>query len=164
MSDKILNVLFLCTGNSARSILAETIMNAHGKGRFHGFSAGSHPAGRVNPHALDLLQRQRLPTDGLRSKNWDEFSGPDAPPLDFIFTVCDKAAGEACPYWPGQPATAHWGYPDPSEVQGTDEQRMEAFRQTLHAIHRRLELLVNLPADRVQKLMLQQTARDLSRS
>ena len=110
------------------------------------------------------LEKAGVDTTGLRSKSWDDFAGEAAPKMDLVITVCDNAAGETCPYWPGQPATAHWGYPDPSEVQGTDEQRMEAFRQTLHAIHRRLELLVNLPADRVQKLMLQQTARDLSRS
>ena len=116
MSDRPLNVLFVCTGNSARSILAESILNhpAIGHGRFRAFSAGSHPSGQVQPLAIELLNTYHYPTDGLRSKNWDEFSGPDAPPLDFIFTVCDKAAGEACPYWPGQPMTAHWGVADPT--------------------------------------------------
>ena len=166
MNDKPINVLFLCTHNSARSILAEAALNNLGQGRFKAFSAGSSPREnqQPNPMALAVLDKAGISIEGLHSKSWDEFGKPDAPQMDLVITVCDNAAGEACPYWPGQPATAHWGYPDPSEVQGTDEQRMEAFRQTLHAIHRRLELLVNLPADRVQKLMLQQTARDLSRS
>ncbi len=166
MNDKPINVLFLCTHNSARSILAEAALNNLGQGRFKAFSAGSSPREnqQPNPMALAVLDKAGISIEGLHSKSWDEFGKPDAPQMDLVITVCDNAAGETCPYWPGQPATAHWGYPDPSEVQGTDEQRMEAFRQTLHAIHRRLELLVNLPADRVQKLMLQQTARDLSRS
>ncbi len=166
MNDKPINVLFLCTHNSARSILAEAALNNLGQGRFKAFSAGSSPREnqQPNPMALAVLDKAGISIEGLHSKSWDEFGKPDSPQMDLVITVCDNAAGEACPYWPGQPATAHWGYPDPSEVQGTDEQRMEAFRQTLHAIHRRLELLVNLPADRVQKLMLQQTARDLSRS
>ena len=166
MNDKPINVLFLCTHNSARSILAEEALNNLGQGRFKAFSAGSSPREnqQPNPMALAVLDKAGISIEGLHSKSWDEFGKPDAPQMDLVITVCDNAAGETCPYWPGQPATAHWGYPDPSEVQGTDEQRMEAFRQTLHAIHRRLELLVNLPADRVQKLMLQQTARDLSRS
>ena len=166
MNDKPINVLFLCTHNSARSILAEAALNNLGQGRFKAFSAGSSPREnqQPNPMALAVLDKAGISIEGLHSKSWDEFGKPDSPQMDLVITVCDNAAGETCPYWPGQPATAHWGYPDPSEVQGTDEQRMEAFRQTLHAIHRRLELLVNLPADRVQKLMLQQTARDLSRS
>jgi len=166
VNDKPINVLFLCTHNSARSILAEAALNNLGQGRFKAFSAGSSPREnqQPNPMALAVLDKAGISIEGLHSKSWDEFGKPDSPQMDLVITVCDNAAGEACPYWPGQPATAHWGYPDPSEVQGTDEQRMEAFRQTLHAIHRRLELLVNLPADRVQKLMLQQTARDLSRS
>ena len=124
-----LNVLFVCTGNSARSILAESILNhpAIGQGRFRAFSAGSHPAGHVQPLALALLAQYHYPTDGLRSKNWDEFSGPSAPRLDFVFTVCDRAAGEACPYWPGQPMTAHWGVPDPAAVEGSDEDKRKAF-------------------------------------
>ena len=164
---KPFNALFLCTGNSARSILAEAIMNRLGAGKFKAYSAGSMPAGRVNPYALSFLQKLDYPTEHLRSKPWDEFSratNPDAPELDFVFTVCDNAAGEVCPYWPGQPATAHWGYADPSAIDGSDDQKLEAFRQTLHAIHRRLELLVNLPAASVDKLMLQDTARGLAKA
>ncbi|MGA0571016.1 arsenate reductase ArsC [Variovorax sp. VNK109] len=166
MSDKPINVLFLCTHNSARSILAEATLNDLGKGRFKAFSAGSSPREnqKPNPMALQVLERAGISTQGLSSKSWDEFGKPDAPHMDLVITVCDNAAGEVCPYWPGQPATAHWGYADPSEVEGTDEQRLEAFRQTLHAIRRRMELLVNLPEDRVQKLMLQQAARDLAKS
>ncbi len=164
MSDKILNVLFLCTGNSARSILAETIMNAHGKGRFHGFSAGSHPAGRVNPHALDLLQRQRLPTDGLRSKNWDEFAAPGAPQLDFVFTVCDNAAGEVCPVWPGQPISAHWGIEDPAAVVGSDEQKRHAFFKAFNELQTRISLFLALPMDKLDRLTLQKKLADIGRS
>ncbi len=166
MSDKPINVLFLCTHNSARSILAEATLNDLGKGRFKAYSAGSSPREnqKPNPMALQVLERAGISTQGLSSKSWDEFGKPDAPHMDLVITVCDNAAGEVCPYWPGQPATAHWGYADPSEVEGTDEQRLEAFRQTLHAIRRRMELLVNLPEDRVLKLMLQQTARDLAKS
>ncbi|WP_298933966.1 arsenate reductase ArsC [uncultured Ramlibacter sp.] len=166
MSDKAINVLFLCTHNSARSILAEAALNALGRGRFQAYSAGSSPREnqRPNPMALQVLEKAGIPTQDLRSKSWDEFAQPDAPRMDLVITVCDNAAGEACPFWPGHPATAHWGYADPSEAQGSEEQRLEAFRQTLHAIRRRLELLVNLPADRVDKLLLQQTARDLARS
>ena len=163
MSDKILNVLFLCTGNSARSILAETIMNAHGKGRFHGFSAGSHPAGRVNPHALDLLQRQRLPTDGLRSKNWDEFAAPGAPQLDFVFTVCDNAAGEVCPVWPGQPMTAHWGVADPAAFRGTAEQEEQMFWDTSLILKRRIELMLALPLASLDRMSLQREVSDIGR-
>ena len=163
-SQRVYNVLFLCTGNSARSILAEAIINHVGNGRFHGFSAGSFPKSAVHPVALQLLTQLKLPVAGLRSKSWDEFAASGAANLDFVFTVCDNAAGEVCPYWPGQPATAHWGYADPSEVQGTDAQRLDAFRQTLHAIRRRLELLVNLPPQSVDKLMLQTSARSLAKS
>lgn len=164
MSTQPYNVLFLCTGNSARSILGEALMNQWGRGKFRGFSAGSFPKGQVHPIALELLRQMKLPTEGLRSKSWDEFALPDAPHMDLVITVCDNAAGEQCPYWPGQPATAHWGYADPSAVEGSDEQRLEAFRQTLHAIRRRLELLVNLPASGVDRLMLQTRARDLAKS
>lgn len=165
MSDPI-NVLFLCTHNSARSILAEVLLNKIGKGRFHAYSAGSSPREGGSPNALGLqvLREHGFATDGLRSKSWDEFSGVDAPKMDLIITVCDNAAGEVCPYWPGQPATAHWGYPDPSEGEGTNEQKLEAFRQTLIAMRRRLELLVNLPAEKLAKLSLQQSAKDLSHS
>lgn len=166
MSDPSINVLFLCTHNSARSILAEAMLNHIGRGRFKAYSAGSSPRDnqKPNPMALTVLQAAGIATDALTSKSWDEFAKPDAPHMDLVITVCDNAAGEVCPYWPGQPATAHWGYADPSELQGTDAQRLEAFRQTLHAIRRRLELLVNLPSHSVDKLMLQTSARNLSAS
>jgi protein-tyrosine-phosphatase len=161
-----IHVLFLCTHNSARSILAEAVLNHISRGRFKAYSAGSSPRDhqQPNPLALQVLQTAGVSTEGLHSKNWDDFGGLNAPHMDLVITVCDNAAGEACPYWPGQPATAHWGYPDPSEVQGTEEQRLAAFRQTLHAIRRRLDLLVNLPAASVEKLMLQTAARSLSTS
>jgi protein-tyrosine-phosphatase len=164
MSDKPLNVLFLCTHNSARSILAEAALNDIAKGRFKAFSAGSSPREnqRPNPLALQVLREAGISTDGLTSKSWDAFAGPGAPHMDLIITVCDNAAGEVCPIWPGHPASAHWGYPDPSEVAGTDEQRHEAFRKTLHAIRRRLDALVNLPPDKLDRLRLQQSARDLA--
>ena len=160
------NVLFLCTHNSARSILAEAILNHIGKGRFKAFSAGSSPREnqQPNPMALKTLESAGISTDGLRSKNWDEFATADAPHMDLVITVCDNAAGEVCPFWPGQPATAHWGYADPSAIDGTDAQKLEAFRQTLHAIKRRLELLINLPAASVERLMLEKSARDLAKS
>jgi len=166
MSERVLNVLFLCTHNSARSILAEATLNHIGQGRFRAFSAGSSPREnqQPNPLGLQVLQAAGIATEGLRSKSWDEFAGPRAPEMDLVITVCDNAAGEQCPYWPGHPATAHWGYPDPSEVQGSEAQRLEAFRQTLHAIRRRLDLLVALPAQQLDKLVLQQHARSLSSS
>ncbi|WBY03087.1 arsenate reductase ArsC [Ramlibacter tataouinensis] len=159
----ILNVLFLCTHNSARSILAEAVLNHIGKGRFKAFSAGSSPrdSQQPNPLALAVLREAGLSTDGLRSKSWDEFAGASAPPMDLVITVCDNAAGEACPFWPGHPATAHWGYADPSDAPGNEEQRRAAFRGTLQAIRNRLELLVSLPPERLGKLRLQQTAREL---
>ena len=158
-----LNVLFLCTHNSARSILAEALLNDMGAGRFKAYSAGSSPRDnqQPNPLGLQVLQKAGLSTEGLRSKSWDEFATPDAPQMDLIITVCDNAAGEVCPIWPGHPATAHWGYADPSEGDGTDEQKLEAFRQTLHAMKRRLELLVSLPEDKLAKAVLQTTARQL---
>ncbi len=161
-----LNVLFLCTHNSARSILAEATLNHIGQGRFKAYSAGSSPRAnqQPNPLGLQVLQSAGITIEGLRSKSWDEFATPDAPPMDLIITVCDNAAGEVCPIWPGHPATAHWGYADPSEVQGTDEQRREAFRQTLLAIRRRLDLLVNLPPEKLAKQLIQNTARDLSKA
>ena len=166
MSDKAINVLFLCTHNSARSILAEALLNHLGKGRFKAFSAGSSPRDNQQPNPLGLqtLQKAGISTDGLYSKSWDEFALPDAPHMDLVITVCDNAAGEVCPYWPGQPATAHWGYADPSAGDGTEAEKLEAFRQTLHTIRRRLELLVSLPAASVSKLMLQTSARELSSS
>ena len=159
-----LNVLFLCTHNSARSILAEVLLNKIGAGRFKAYSAGSSPREGGSPNAIGLavLRDHGFDTTGLRSKNWDEFAGPDAPKMDLIITVCDNAAGEVCPYWPGQPATAHWGYPDPSAGEGSDIEKHEAFRQTLHAMRRRLELLVNLPIEKLAKLSLQQTAKELA--
>ena len=166
MSDRPIHVLFLCTHNSARSILAEATLNHIGNGRFKAFSAGSSPRAnqQPNPLGLKVLQAAGIRTEGLRSKSWDEFALPGAPHMDLVITVCDNAAGEQCPYWPGQPATAHWGYADPSAVEGTDDQRLEAFRQTLHAIRRRLELLVNLPPGSVDRLMLQGRARSLANS
>ncbi|MGE0498485.1 MAG: arsenate reductase ArsC [Ramlibacter sp.] len=164
MSQTPVNVLFLCTHNSARSILAEAVLNHIGHGRFRGFSAGSSPREnqQPNPLGLKVLQAAGIATDGLRSKSWDEFALPDAPHMDLVITVCDNAAGETCPYWPGQPATAHWGYADPSALEGSDEQKLEAFRQTLHTIRRRLDLLVSLPAGGIDKLALQTRARELA--
>jgi arsenate reductase len=151
MTERPWNVLFLCTGNSARSILAEQILNHKGRGRFRAFSAGSHPTGRVNPFAIDKLQRERLATEGLRSKSWDEFAVPGAAPLDFILTVCDNAAGEACPIWPGRPLTAHWGVPDPAAVQGTDEDKRQAFDAAFAALDRRIGMLLGLPIRSLDK-------------
>ena len=150
------NVLFLCTGNSARSILGEAIVNdvAIGQGRFRGFSAGSHPKGAVNPYALEVLRDQRMSVDGLRSKSWDEFAGPEAPAMDFVFTVCDQAAAEACPYWPGQPVTAHWGLPDPAAVEGTAEDKRRAFRDAFLVLKRRIGLLASLPVDTLDRRAL----------
>ena len=164
MNDTPINVLFLCTHNSARSILAEAALNHLGRGRFRAFSAGSSPREnqQPNPLALQALQAAGMASEGLRSKSWDEFAGDGAPRMDLVITVCDNAAGEACPYWPGHPATAHWGYPDPSLVQGPQEKRLEAFGQTLHAIRRRLELLVALPAERMEKAALERAARELA--
>lgn len=166
MTDRVINVLFLCTHNSARSILAEATLNHMSKGRFCAFSAGSSPREnqQPNPLALQVLANAGISTDGLRSKSWDEFGKAEAPLMDLVITVCDNAAGEVCPYWPGQPATAHWGYADPSEAVGDEAQKLEAFRQTLLAIRRRLDLLVNLPPDKLERAMVQQAARDLSRS
>ena len=161
---KPLNVLFLCTHNSARSILAEALLNHLSKGKFKAFSAGSSPAENQtpNPMAIATLEKASISTEGLSSKSWDVFAVPDAPHMDLVITVCDNAAGEVCPYWPGQPATAHWGYADPSETVGTDEQRLEAFKQTLHQIKRRLELFTSLPLTSLNKLALEKTVRDLA--
>ena len=149
------NVLFICTGNSARSILAEGILNELGKGRFRAYSAGSHPRGEVHPLALATLERLHISATGYRSKSWDEFAAPGAPRLDFVFTVCDNAANEICPVWPGQPMTAHWGLPDPSLVEGTDEQKRQAFSATFHFLLNRINIFVNLPFDKLDKLSLQ---------
>jgi arsenate reductase (thioredoxin) len=164
MTDRILNVLFLCTHNSARSILAEAVLNHLGQGRFKGFSAGSSPREnqQPNPLGLQVLESAGISTAGLRSKSWDEFAEPHAPQMDIIITVCDNAAGETCPYWPGQPATAHWGYPDPSAGDGSDVEKLEAFRQTLHAIRQRIALLVNLPTDGLSTLSMQAAVRDMA--
>src|SRR3990170_1310243 len=142
MADPTYNVLFLCTGNSARSIIAEALLNRLGKGRFRAYSAGSFPKGEVHPYALELLERQSYPTKDLRSKSWDEFAGPKAVPLDFVFTVCGNAAGEVCPIWPGQPMTAHWGLPDPAAVQGSEAERRLAFAETLRMLYNRISVFV----------------------
>ncbi|MGI9133039.1 MAG: arsenate reductase ArsC [Rhodoferax sp.] len=162
--NKPLNVLFLCTHNSARSILAEALLNAMGNGRFKAYSAGSSPSDnqQPNPLGLSVLQKAGISTEGLHSKSWDVFATPDAPQMNLIITVCDNAAGEVCPIWPGHPATAHWGYPDPSEGDATDEAKFEAFRQTMHRMRLRLELLINLPAEKLAKTTLQGTARELA--
>ncbi len=159
-----LNVLFLCTHNSARSILAEAMLNHLGKGRFKAYSAGSSPRENQQPHPLALLTLQKagVDTEGLSSKSWDVFAAPDAPHMDLVITVCDNAAGEVCPYWPGQPATAHWGYADPSEAHGGEAEKLAAFAQTLHQIKRRLELFTSLPDASLARMTLQQTARELS--
>ncbi len=156
MTKSIYNVLFLCTGNSARSILAESIMNRSGKGRFNGFSAGSHPKGAVHPQAIGLLKQLDFPTDGLRSKSWDEFATPSSQPLDFVITVCDNAAGEVCPYWPGQPMTAHWGIADPAAVEGTEVERNFAFREAFRALETRIKLFLSLPLSSIDRMRLQE--------
>jgi arsenate reductase len=163
MSGKPYSVLFLCTGNSARSILAEAALNRLGAGKFRGFSAGSFPKGNVHPYALDLLARQNYPTEHLRSKSWDEFAAPRAEPLDFVFTVCDNAAGEACPIWPGQPMTAHWGLPDPAAVEGSEAERRLAFADTLRMLNNRIGVFVSLPIESLDKLSLQNRLRDIGR-
>lgn len=159
-----LNVLFLCTHNSARSILAEAMLNHLGGSRFRAYSAGSSPRDNQtpNPLAIAILDEAGISTQGLRSKSWDAFAGEAAPTMDLIITVCDNAAGEVCPIWPGHPATAHWGYPDPSDAKGTEEQRRAAFRATLQAIRSRVEMLVSLPPERLARLSLQQSARELA--
>ena len=164
MSQRPFNVLFLCTGNSARSILAEATLNAMGKGRFKAWSAGSHPAGKVNPYAIELLQKNRLSTEDLRSKSWDEFARADAPALDFVFTVCDNAAGELCPIWPGQPMTAHWGVPDPAAVEGSDEAKRKAFFTAWNQLQHRISIFVSLPLDRLDRLALKQRLDDIGKS
>ena len=152
---RVFNVLFLCTGNSARSIMAEALLNRIGRGRFKAFSAGSMPAGKLNPHTIEVLNRMGFPPDQFRSKSWEEFTGTDAPQLDFVFTVCDKAAEEVCPIWPGQPMTAHWGLPDPVAVKGSPGEIAVAFGDTFRLIANRLNLLINLPIESLDKLSLQ---------
>jgi arsenate reductase (thioredoxin) len=163
MTERKYNVLFLCTGNSARSILAECALNRLGRGRFTAYSAGSFPKGEVHPYALDLLRRQNFATDKLRSKSWDEFAAPDAPQLDFVFTVCDNAAGEACPIWPGQPMTAHWGLPDPAAAEGTEAERRLAFAETLRMLNNRISTFVSLPLKSLDNLSLQKRLNEIGR-
>jgi arsenate reductase len=161
MSEKTYNVLFICTQNSARSIMAEGLLKSIGRGAFVAHSAGSHPAGQVNPLALKTLERLRIPTDGFRSKDWGEFAKPGAPSMDFVFTVCDNAAGELCPVWPGQPMTAHWGVPDPAAFQGTDEEKARAFWDSAVILKRRLELMLALPLASLDRLAIQREIKDI---
>jgi len=164
MSDRIFNVLFLCTGNSARSILAESLLNHQGKGLFRAYSAGSHPTGQVNPLVLDLLNQQGMPVVDLRSKSWDEFVAPDAPAFDFVFTVCDNAAGEVCPVWPGQPITAHWGILDPAGLEGNENARREAVSTAYRLLSRRISLFTSLPIQKLDGLSLQKQLNDIGRT
>ncbi len=164
MNERIYNVLFLCTGNSARSILAEAILNDRGRGRFKAYSAGSHPKGTVHPAALALLERNGLSIQGLRSKAWDEFAAPGAPQLDFVFTVCDNAAGEVCPVWPGRPVTAHWGQPDPAAVEGTDIDKAKAFREAFRTLGRRIDLFLALPLATLDRLALGARVRNIGQA
>jgi arsenate reductase (thioredoxin) len=163
LQQKTYQVLVLCTGNSARSILGEVLFNVLGKGRFIAHSAGSKPAGRVNPFALELLQRQGFSTEGLRSKIWDEFAAPGTPGIDFMFTVCDNAAGETCPIWPGKPATAHWGIPDPAAVEGDDVTKRAAFRKAYDQLERRIQLFMSLPIEKLDKLSLREKLAEIGR-
>ncbi len=164
MNHRPFNVLFLCTGNSARSILAEATINNLGisQNKFRGYSAGSQPKGAVNPYAIEILKRYKFSTEGLRSKSWDEFATAGAPELDFVFTVCDSAAGEQCPYWPGQPMTAHWGMPDPAAVEGTPEQIHKAFADTLMVLRRRIEIFASLPFDKLDRMALERRVKDIA--
>jgi arsenate reductase len=164
MSERIYNVLFLCTGNSARSILAEAILNREGRGQFHAYSAGSQPKGEINPHALALLRNAGYDTSTLRSKSWAEFAQPDAPQLDFVFTVCDNAAGETCPVWPGQPITAHWGIPDPAAATGSNAEIALAFRDAFRMLKRRIDLFLALPIKKLDRLVLTTRLKDIGRS
>ena len=163
-SQRIYNVLFLCTGNSARSILAEALINQWGRGKFRGLSAGSHPKGAVHPIALQLLQRLNFPTESLRSKSWDEFAVPGAAPLDFVFTVCDSAAREACPYWPGQPMTAHWGVADPAAVEGSDAKKWAAFRDVFHVLDNRIKIFTSLPLGSLDRIRLQERLNTIGKT
>ena len=162
--DHVFHVLFLCTGNSARSIIAECLLNELGHGRFRAYSAGSHPKGEVHPYALDLLRHYHYETDDLRSKHWDEFTGPDAPPMDFVFTLCDEAAQESCPVWPGQPMTAHWGLPDPAAAEGADAVKRFAFIDTLRMLRQRIDIFINLPAAKLDRLSLQQRVEAIGKT
>ena len=158
-----MNVLFLCTGNSARSILAEAYLNMAGKGRLQAYSAGSKPGGAVNPFALELLERNGVPAEGVRSKSWDEFAASGAPHMDIVITVCDSAAAEPCPFWPGQPATAHWGLPDPAAVEGTDDQKRKAFLAAYATLSNRINLLLNLPLERLDRLALKRNLGEIAK-
>jgi protein-tyrosine-phosphatase len=164
MAERVYNVLFLCTGNSARSIMAEAILNREGRGRFKAFSAGSHPKGRINPYALDLLRKFNYDVSNLRSKSWAEFAKPGAPDLDFVFTVCDNAAGEACPLWPGQPITAHWGIPDPAAAEGSEAEIALAFKDAYRMLNRRIELFLALPIQKLDRLVLTTRLKEIGRS
>lgn len=164
MDKKPFNVLFLCTGNSARSILAEAYLNSAGKGRFKAYSAGSKPGGKVNPFAMELLEKTRIAASGLRSKNWDEFAHPDSPKMDFVFTVCDNAAAEPCPYWPGQPMTAHWGVPDPAAAEGSDEDKRRAFSRAFSALSARINLFLNLPMEKLDRVALQKRMQEIGKT
>jgi arsenate reductase (thioredoxin) len=161
--DRTYNVLFLCTGNSARSIMAEALLNHIGRGRFRGYSAGSFPTGKVNPFALELLDAGKLPHEDARSKSWDEYAKPGAPQMDFILTVCDDAAGEVCPVWPGKPATAHWGVPDPAAVEGSDEEKRKAFRSAAATLRRRIELFTSLPLEKLDAMSIKSRLQDIGR-
>jgi protein-tyrosine-phosphatase len=163
MVEQAYNILFLCTGNSARSILAEALVNHWGRGRFRGFSAGSFPKGQVHPLTLRLLDQLGLSVSGARSKSWDEFARPDAPEMDFVVTVCDQAAGEVCPVWPGNPITAHWGVPDPAAAEGTEQERLAAFRDAHRRLEARIKLLVALPLDKLDRLARKRKADDIGR-
>ncbi|MCB5944098.1 arsenate reductase ArsC [Acidocella sp. KAb 2-4] len=163
MTKRPFNVLFLCTGNSARSIMAEALLNHWGQGKFRAYSAGSHPKGVVQPGALSLLASLGLPTEGLRSKNWEEFAKPGAPEMDFIFTLCDQAAGEACPAWPGQPVTAHWGQPDPAAVQGSAMEKAQAYRDALRMLENRIKIFVVLPFESLDRIALAQRSAAIGR-
>ena len=163
MIERVFNVLFLCTGNSARSILGEALLNNFGRGRFHAYSAGSRPTGHIHPLTLALLEEMRLPTAGLHSKSWDEFAAPGAPEMDFIFTVCDSAAGETCPVWPGHPITAVWGIEDPAAVQGSGEERHQRFRSVYHHLSARIRLFLSLPLEKLDRVSLQREVRQLGK-
>jgi arsenate reductase len=164
MNVKVYNVLFLCTGNSARSIMGECILNREGHGKFRAFSAGSQPRGEIHPHTIDLLKKLNYATEGLRSKSWDEFASPDAPEQDFVFTVCDQAAQEACPFWPGQPISAHWGVPDPVAVRGNEAEQRLAFTDAYRMLYNRISIFVNLPIESLDRLALQRRLDEIGRN
>ena len=163
MTEKPYNVLFLCTGNSARSVLAESILNKIGNGRFKAFSAGSHPSGAINPHVLEFLEKRSFPTADLRSKSWNEFAAPDGPALDFVFTVCDNAAGEVCPVWPGQPVTAHWGVEDPVSVDGDDDAKRKAVLTAFALLNHRISLFASLPIAKLDAMSLKKELDEIGR-